>query len=831
MTDLTAIEEKIEELDGVTTSVIAGNGLTGGGSSSEVTLNVGAGNGITVTADAISAKAGSSITVDANGINNAGVRSVTTGDTNGTIKVNTGGTSTNVAVKGLGTLAYQDLDSNSKIPSLLLPSYVDDVLEYANKASFPATGESGKIYIAQDKNITYRWSGSAYTEISSSLALGETSSTAYRGDRGKVAYDHSQSPHAPSNAEANVQSDWSVTDTSSDAYIKNKPTIPTVNNATLTLNVGGQAVTGNNAFSANDATNTTYNVPSATSSAYGVIKVSSVNSSAVTVNSESTEVGRYYPVELNSDGKAIVNVPWTDSNTDTNTSHAHSAGVGLVGSGSDSTSGGTYTYKAKLRSETALSRDSAAATETANRVYPVAVDKSGYLAVNVPWSDTDTDTHYTNYFQIKGNGTEASKFTQNADKSLNFKPGSNVSISAASGEITISSTNTNTAHSHKVGTGLSLSGTGGTSGETTYSANLKSTTSLGTIGSTNKLYAVGVDSNGNLAVNVPWTDTNTDTDTHYTNYFQIKGNGTEAVKFTQNGDKTLNLKPGSNVSISAASGEITISSTDTNTWRGIQNNLTSDSTSDSLSAAQGKVLKGLIDAKANSSALSNYVALTGDQTIAGNKVFTGTTSTMILHTYNPLYIINGTDNSKNTSLYTDTDGVFKIVNSSSSVARPTYNGKGIALTDDLDAVIGSSSDTKVTQAYSTANNAYPLLMSGTAGISSTNSRGDTTAILNNQIYAYPYSGSLIAGNMSGDYFKSRQYEENHPLWIDHYIETRYEPGGIRLYNEDADLMRNYYYPDTTGMLTVSSDNTVRNFQVVSSLPSTTNANTIYFVTN
>ena len=52
---------------------------------------------------------------------------------------------------------------------------------------------------------------------------------------------------------------------------------------------------------------------------------------------------------------------------------------------------------------------------------------------------------------------------------------------------------------------------------------------------------------------------------HYTNYLQIKGNGTEAVKFTQNADKTLNFKPGANVSISATSGEITISSTDTNT--------------------------------------------------------------------------------------------------------------------------------------------------------------------------------------------------------------------------------------------------------------------------
>ena len=52
-------------------------------------------------------------------------------------------------------------------------------------------------------------------------------------------------------------------------------------------------------------------------------------------------------------------------------------------------------------------------------------------------------------------------------------------------------------------------------------------------------------------------------DTHHTNYLQIKGNNTEAVKFTQNADKSLNLKPGNNVSISAGSGEITISATDT----------------------------------------------------------------------------------------------------------------------------------------------------------------------------------------------------------------------------------------------------------------------------
>ena len=85
-----------------------------------------------------------------------------------------------------------ELDANGFVPSSQLPSYVDDVLEYDTKTDFPTNGESGKIYIATDTNLQYRWTGTQYIEISSSLALGETSSTAYRGDRGKIAYDHSQ---------------------------------------------------------------------------------------------------------------------------------------------------------------------------------------------------------------------------------------------------------------------------------------------------------------------------------------------------------------------------------------------------------------------------------------------------------------------------------------------------------------------------------------------------------------------------------------------------------------------------------------------------------------
>lgn len=81
------------------------------------------------------------------------------------------------------------LNESGIIPSAQLPSYVDDVIEVDTFSSLPGTGESGKIYIVQDTNLTYRWSGTDYVEISKSLALGETSSTAYPGDKGKATTD------------------------------------------------------------------------------------------------------------------------------------------------------------------------------------------------------------------------------------------------------------------------------------------------------------------------------------------------------------------------------------------------------------------------------------------------------------------------------------------------------------------------------------------------------------------------------------------------------------------------------------------------------------------
>lgn len=113
-----------------------------------------------------------------------------------------------------------ELDANGLIPSNQLPSYVDDVIEgYLNDNKFykepehitEIIGETGKIYIDLISNKTYRWSGSAFAIISETIALGETSSTAYRGDRGKAAYEHSQTAHAPVNAEENQNAFSAVT--------------------------------------------------------------------------------------------------------------------------------------------------------------------------------------------------------------------------------------------------------------------------------------------------------------------------------------------------------------------------------------------------------------------------------------------------------------------------------------------------------------------------------------------------------------------------------------------------------------------------------------------
>lgn len=122
---------------------------------------------------------------------------------------------------------------SGKIPSSQLPSYVDDVVEVILYSDLPSEGEAGKIYVVKNTNLTYRWTGTDYTEISKSLAIGETDSTAYRGDRGKIAYDHTLliagNPHGTTKAHVGLGN----SDNTSDL---NKP-ISTATQAALDLKV------------------------------------------------------------------------------------------------------------------------------------------------------------------------------------------------------------------------------------------------------------------------------------------------------------------------------------------------------------------------------------------------------------------------------------------------------------------------------------------------------------------------------------------------------------------------------------------------------------------
>ena len=107
------------------------------------------------------------------------------------------------------------LDATGKVPTSQLPSFVDDVIEVNTIESAPTIGESDKIYIDTKTNKTYRWSGTMYVEISASDIVTASDKNGYIKINGTDVLVYTP-----------VQADWNETDTTSPAFIKNKPTIP-----------------------------------------------------------------------------------------------------------------------------------------------------------------------------------------------------------------------------------------------------------------------------------------------------------------------------------------------------------------------------------------------------------------------------------------------------------------------------------------------------------------------------------------------------------------------------------------------------------------------------
>ena len=282
------------------------------------------------------------------------------------------------------------LDSTGRVPSSQLPSYVDDVIEgyYYNSKFYKEeshtteiAGESGKIYTDLGNNKTYRWSGTTYTEISASLALGETSSTAYPGNKGaananniktlqgyftgnvanKAAADASGNniinTYAKKSDLASVAQrviSNTILTTKGDIIYASEAETPT----RLGIGANGKVlkvVSGVPAWS--DDNNTTY------SAGNGI----SLNGTTFSLNTNYENNGRNYAVLVDTNKNLYVNVPWNDTNT------TYSAGTGL------SLSGTTFSVKTGYLAN--------------GKNYAVKADTNGNLYVNVPWVNTTDHSH------------------------------------------------------------------------------------------------------------------------------------------------------------------------------------------------------------------------------------------------------------------------------------------------------------------------------------------------------------------------------------------------------------------------------------------------------
>lgn len=244
------------------------------------------------------------------------------------------------------------LDSTGRVPSSQLPSYVDDVIEgyYYNSKFYKEeshtneiAGESGKIYTDLGNNKTYRWSGTTYTEISASLALGETSSTAYPGNKGAANatniannatnighlqgyFDNGKAIYAINDASGNVitetyakksdlssvaqnasaKIDKSVLTAKGDIIYASAASTP----AKLAIGANGKVLKVVNGIPAwSDDNNTTY------SAGNGI----SLNGTTFSLNTSYENNGRNYAVLVDSNKNLYVNVPWVNT-----TDHSHS---------------------------------------------------------------------------------------------------------------------------------------------------------------------------------------------------------------------------------------------------------------------------------------------------------------------------------------------------------------------------------------------------------------------------------------------------------------------------------------------------------------------------
>ena len=372
---------------------------------------------------------------------------------------------------------------------------------------------SGSVIVSQVDANTIQISG---TDTDTTYSNATTSTAGLMSSTDKSKLDN-----IAANAEVNVQANWNETNTASDAYILNKPTIPaayslpTATDTTLggvKLGSATAQTTGANAVTTTSSrtyaiqnnssgqlvvnvpwvdTNTIYSLPTATDTVLGGVKLASATQQTTGANAVTTNANRTYGIQVNASGQLVVNVPWVDTNT--TYSNATTSVSGLMSSTDKSkldniaSNANNYSLPAatstvrggiELFSDTVQSTGANAVTTNAGRTYGIQVNSSGQAVVNVPW--VDTNTTYSNAT------TSASGLMSSTDKSkLNgiAANANNYSLPAA----------TSTVRG-----GIEL-----------FSNTVQSTGANSVSNSAGRTYGIQVNSNGQAVVNVPWVDTNT----------------------------------------------------------------------------------------------------------------------------------------------------------------------------------------------------------------------------------------------------------------------------------------------------------------------------------
>lgn len=443
--------ESIPDTIGTITGVTAGDGLSGGGTSGAITIAAQVDRGLSIVSDKIghsnSVTAGTaseggsartlafggtfnvpSVTYDARGhISSKGSVKLTMPATPSASDVGAVPTSRTVNGKALSsniTLAASDvgaiattakgvangvagLDANGKVPSSQLPSYVDDILEFSSIDDFPTTGETGKIYLDLRTDLAWRWSGSAYVEISPSLALGTTSETAFAGDKGLAAYTH-----AVTNKGVAKSSDLYKITTNSEGHViaataavKADITKLGIPAQDTTYSVATQSAAGLMSAAdkakldgvATNANNYTYTLPNASSSTLGGVKIGS----NITVSSGTISLSK---------ANVVAALGYTPPTTDTNTTY--SAGTGISISNTTITNSG-------VRSISSGSTDGTISVNTNGTTTNVAVTGLGSAAYTSANNYAQASS-LNNYLPLAGgslSGRTYSSVTVDADNS------------------------------------------------------------------------------------------------------------------------------------------------------------------------------------------------------------------------------------------------------------------------------------------------------------------------------------------------------------------------------------------------------------------------------